>query len=56
MKISDMSKVSIRFYKDHEVRAVWDEEHSKWWFSVIDIVKAINNEADYNKNVTTGSS
>lgn len=50
MKISDMSKVSIRFYKDHEVRAVWDEEHSKWWFSVIDIVRAINNEADYNKN------
>lgn len=45
-----MSKVSIRFYKDHEVRAVWDEEHSKWWFSVIDIVRAINNEADYNKN------
>lgn len=45
-----MSKVSIRFYKDHEVRAVWDEEHSKGWFSVIDIVRAINNEADYNKN------
>ncbi len=45
-----MGKVSIRFYKDHEVRAVWDEEHSKWWFSVIDIIRAINNEADYNKN------
>ena len=25
-----MSKISIRFYKDHEVRAVWDEEGSKW--------------------------
>lgn len=45
-----MGKVSIRFYKDHEVRAIWDEVHSKWWFSVIDIIRAINNEADYNKN------
>jgi cell filamentation protein len=36
-----MRKQSIRFYKDHEVRAIWDEEHSKWWFSVIDIVGAI---------------
>lgn len=44
-----MSKVSIRFYNDREVRAVWDEEHSKWWFSAIDIISAINNEPDYVK-------
>ena len=31
-------KHSIRFYQDKEVRAIWDEENSKWWFSVIDIV------------------
>ena len=31
-------KYSIRFYKDKEVRAIWDEDNSKWWFSVIDIV------------------
>ena len=43
-------KTSIRFYKDHEVRAVWDEENAKWWFSVVDIVTAINDESDYNKN------
>ena len=36
-----MSKLSFRFYKDHEVRAVWDEENSKWWFSIVDIVAAI---------------
>ncbi len=34
-------KVSIRFFDDREVRAVWDEENSKWWFSVVDIVAAI---------------
>ena len=43
------SKKSIRFYNDREVRAVWDEEHSKWWFSATDIVRAINDEEDYVK-------
>ncbi len=36
-----MTKMSIRFYQDHEVRAVWDEEHSRWLFSVVDIIAAI---------------
>ena len=31
-------KYSIRFYKDKEVRAIWDEDNSKWWFSAVDIV------------------
>lgn len=44
-----MSKESIRFYNDHEVRAVWDEENSKWWFSATDIVRAINDEENYVK-------
>ena len=44
-----MTKKSIRFFNDREVRAVWDEEHSKWWFSATDIVRAINNEEDYAK-------
>ena len=35
------TKKSIRFYKDHIVRAVWDEENSQWWFSIVDIVGAI---------------
>ncbi len=44
-----MSKKSIRFFNDREVRAVWDEENSKWWFSATDIVRAINDEEDYVK-------
>ena len=44
-----MSKISIRFYNDQEVRAIWDEENSKWWFSAIDIIRAINDEPDYVK-------
>ena len=44
-----MSKISIRFYNDIVVRAVWNDEKNSWFFSVLDIVSAIRNEKDYNK-------
>ena len=44
-----MSKKSIRFFNDREVRAMWDDDHNKWWFSATDIVRAINDEDDYVK-------
>ena len=44
-----MSKKSIRFFNDREVRAVWDDDHNKWWFSATDIVRAVNDEEDYIK-------
>ena len=43
-------KISIRFYNDREVRAVWDEVYSKWWFSVLDIIGVLNDQDDYQKN------
>jgi len=33
-----MNKISIRFFDDKEVRAIWDDDCSRWWFSVVDIV------------------
>lgn len=45
-----MSKISIRFYNDREVQAIWDEENSKWWFSVLDIVGVLNDQDDHAKN------
>jgi len=42
-------KISIRFYNDRPVRAVWDEACSKWWFSVLDIIAIFNNQDDYAK-------
>ncbi len=44
-----MDKVSIRFFDDREVRAIWDDEHSKWWFSVLDIVAVLTDQDDYTK-------
>jgi cell filamentation protein len=45
-----VNKTSIRFFDDREVRAVWDDGNSKWWFSVLDIVGVLRDESDYEKN------
>jgi cell filamentation protein len=42
-------KISIRFFDDREVRAIWDEENAKWWFSVLDIIAVLTDQDDYNK-------
>jgi cell filamentation protein len=43
------AKISIRFFNDREVRAVWDEQNTKWWFSVLDIVAVLTDQNDYTK-------
>ena len=44
------TKISIRFFDDREVRAIWDEINAKWWFSVLDIVAVLRDQNDYSKN------
>ena len=48
--MGNTEKISIQFFDDREVRAVWDEENSKWWFSLLDIVGVLNEQDDYEKN------
>jgi cell filamentation protein len=43
------TKISIRFFDDREVRAVWDEQNAKWLFSVLDIVALLTDQDDYTK-------
>ena len=43
------NKISIRFFDDREVRAVWDDTESKWWFSVVDIVGVLTQSKDPRK-------
>lgn len=43
-------KVSIRFYNDHLVRAVWEQEEQKWFYSVLDVIGAFNQQDNYEKN------
>lgn len=36
-----MIKHSIRYFLNKKVRAIWDGENSKWWYSAVDIVFVI---------------
>lgn len=47
--MKEQLKISVRIFDDREIRAVWDDDCSKWWFSVLDIVGALNEEPDYTK-------
>ena len=35
------NKTSIRFFENVPVRAVWDDESSKWWFCAMDVAEAL---------------
>ena len=43
-----VNKISIRFFGDKEVRAVWDEDSDKWFFNVVDICSALTDSKDPN--------
>jgi len=47
--MSNNPKVSIRFFDDRKVRAVWNDDDNKWFFSVVDIVSVLNEQDDYTK-------
>lgn len=36
-----MIKYSVRLFLNKKIRAIWDEETSKWWYSSIDVVFAL---------------
>ena len=48
--MKETDKISIRFYNDREARAVWDAGKQQWFFSVLDVIGAINQQDDYAKN------
>ena len=40
------SKNKIKLFEEKQVRAVWDENAEKWWFSVVDVC-AVLTDCDY---------
>lgn len=39
-------KNAIRLFEEREVRAEWDEQAEKWWFSIVDIVAILTEQPD----------
>jgi hypothetical protein len=46
LKMSD-KKNAIKLFETQNVRAVWDEDAEKWWFSVVDIVEILTEQPDH---------
>ena len=40
------SKNKIKLFEQSQVRAIWDEEAEKWWFSVVDIIAILTEQQD----------
>jgi len=34
-------------FEAHEIRRVYDEDSETWWFSVVDIIQVLTQQADY---------
>lgn len=39
----------IKLFESRQVRAEWDAEAEKWWFSVLDIIAILTDQPDYKK-------
>ena len=43
-------KSKIKLFEEKQVRAIWDEEAEKWWFSVVDVIAVLTDQSDYTKS------
>lgn len=44
-----MSENKIKLFESQQVRAEWDADAEKWWFSVLDIIAILTDQPDYKK-------
>ena len=44
--MNEDKKNAIRIFEEKRVRAVWDEEVEKWWFSIADVIAILTEQAD----------
>ena len=37
---------ALKLFEDRKVRTVWDDEHEKWYFSIVDVVAVLTDSAN----------
>ena len=42
-----VKKNSIKLFGDDKIRAVWDEDQEKWYFSIVDVVAVLTDSKDF---------
>jgi len=40
-------KDAIKIFEDKKVRTLWDAEQEKWYFSVVDVIEVLTDQADF---------
>ena len=40
------NKNAIQLFEDQPIHAAWDEEKEEWYFSVVDVVRVLNEQPD----------
>ncbi len=40
-------KTDMTLFEDYKIRRIYDEDEEIWWFSVIDIVRVLTRQEDY---------
>ena len=40
------TKQAIQLFEERKVRTVWDDEHEKWYFSIVDVVAVLTESAN----------
>ncbi len=40
-------KTDMTLFEDYQIRRIYDEDEEMWWFSVIDIIRVLTQQEDY---------
>lgn len=43
-------KQEIQLFEERKVRTIWDDEHEKWYFSIVDVVAVLTEQSDMLKD------
>lgn len=42
-------KEAIQVFEQRNIRSLWDDETEEWYFSIVDVVAALTDQADYQR-------
>ena len=45
--MNDMNTEQLQLFEDQTIRTAWDEEKEEWYFSIVDVVGALTEQAGY---------
>ena len=47
--MEEKNKKQAALFQGQEIRKIWDDEHEKWYFSIVDVVAALTNQVEHRK-------